>query len=168
MRLSQRAINWTSAPLSGRRAAPAVTAPPPAAPAPEAAPAVAPSSGGRGQAIVGAAMRYLGYPSVWAGASPGGFDRPGFTMHMAELAVGYRLGRDTTAQLAAGRPIGADELRPGDLVFFQNTCQAGLSHVGIYSGGGRTIGTASERTGIAIANIWDGYWGPRFHAPRRL
>jgi cell wall-associated NlpC family hydrolase len=43
-----------------------------------------------------------------------------------------------------------------------------LSHVGIYIGDGRMISAENERTGVRVANIWDRYWGPRFHSARRL
>lgn len=165
-------LNWTGAPLSARRAsAPAaaapVAAPAETAPAPKSAPAPAPSGSG-GQAIVNAAMRYLGYPYVWAGATPSGFDCSGFTMYVFNLALGINLGHDLGGQLGSGVSVGAKNLEPGDLVFFQNTYQPGLSHVGIYIGGGQMVHAGSERTGVVISNVWDSYWGPKFYAARRV
>jgi cell wall-associated NlpC family hydrolase len=98
-------LSWTSEALSGRRpvapAAPA--APAESAPAPRNAPNAAPAStGGGGQAIVTVAMRYLGYPYVWAGSSPSGFDCSGFTMYVFNLALGVNIGHLVAGQLGAG------------------------------------------------------------------
>ncbi len=180
-------LSWTSAGLSSRAlvaatvpapvAAPAPEAPAPAAPAapaPEpvamAAPAAAAPAAntGRGAKLVAVAMRYLGYPYVWGGSSPGGFDCSGFTSYVAGSALGVGLGRTVGSQIGAGVAVNPDDLAPGDLVFFVNTYQAGLSHVGIYIGGGQMIHAGSERTGVTISNIWDSYWGSRFYAARRL
>ena len=169
-------LSWTSAPLSGRQSSVVtLTAPAPAveaAPQPKSAPAAqaaAPaSSGSRGQAIVNVAMRYLGYAYVWAGSTPSGFDCSGFTMYVANLALGINIGHTVDGQIGAGVAVSAKNLEPGDLVFFENTYQPGLSHVGIYIGGGQMINAASERTGVTISNIWDSYWGPKFYGARRI
>ncbi len=135
-----------------------------AAPAP--APA-APASSGNGS-IASVALQYQGYPYVWAGASPSGFDCSGFTMYVVQQVLGRNIGHSLGGQLGAGVAVDANSLAPGDLVFFQNTYQPGLSHVGIYIGGGQMIHAGSERTGVAISNIWDSYWAPKFYAARRL
>lgn len=162
-------LSWTSADLSARQSiAPVEAAPqvqPLSAPAAAAAP---PSSGSRGQAIVNIAMRYLGYPYVYAGASPGGFDCSGFTMYVTNLALGASIGRTVGAQFGVGTPISSKNLEPGDLVFFENTYEPGLSHVGIYIGGGQMIHAGSERTGVVISNVWDSYWGSHYVGARRI
>lgn len=168
-------LTWTGAGLSARQVAkPVAQQAVEAAPAPKAAPAPAPAapappaSSGRGEKIVAVAMRYAGYPYVWGGVTPSGFDCSGFTLYVLNLALGVNIGRTVDSQIGAGVPIGAKDLAPGDLVFFENTYQPGLSHVGIYIGGGQMIGAASERTGVAIANIWDSYWGPKYVGARRI
>lgn len=176
-------LSWTSARLSARTiiaaTVPAPVAPAPAptaavpapvvqqvsAPAPVAAP---PSNTGRGQSLVNVAMRYRGYPYAWGGSSPGGFDCSGFTKYVASSALGVGLGNSTGSQVGAGVAVSPKNLEPGDLVFFVNTYQSGLSHVGIYIGGGQMIHAGSERTGVTVSNIWDSYWGPKFYAARRL
>ena len=179
-------LNWTSSGLTARSIvaasvpapaapAPAVAAPAVAAPAPAPVPAqvsapapAPPSNTGRSQSLVNVAMRYLGYSYAWGGSSPSGFDCSGFTKYVAGSALGVGLGRTVASQIGAGTAINPKNLEPGDLVFFVNTYEAGLSHVGIYIGGGQMIHAGSERTGVVISNIWDSYWGPKFYAARRL
>jgi len=145
---------------------PAPVAPTPAPAAPAAA--AAPASSSHGQAMVSIAMRYLGYPYAWGGSSPSGFDCSGFTAYVANLAFGAKLSHVVTGQIGAGTAVGSKDLQPGDLVFFVNTYEPGLSHVGIYIGGGQMIHAGSERTGVVISNIWDSYWGPKYYGARRL
>lgn len=150
------------------------SAPAPAAAAPAAAPAPAPVAAApardtsHGQAMVNVAMRYLGYPYAWGGASPGGFDCSGFTAYVANQAFGAKLSHIVSDQIGAGTAVSSKDLQPGDLVFFVNTYEPGLSHVGIYIGGGQMIHAGSENTGVVVSNIWDSYWGPKFYGARRL
>jgi cell wall-associated NlpC family hydrolase len=88
--------------------------------------------------------------------------------YVVAQALGIQLGHDVVAQAQAGTPVDPADLRPGDLIFQKNTYRPGLSHVGIYIGDGRMVSAESERTGVRVANIWDRYWGPRFHSARRV
>jgi cell wall-associated NlpC family hydrolase/uncharacterized protein YgiM (DUF1202 family) len=163
-------LSWTSAGLSARQSIAPVEAAPAVQPlsAPAAVAAAPAPDTSRGQAIVNIAMRYLGYPYVYAGASPGGFDCSGFTMYVTNLALGASIGRTVGAQFGVGTPINSKNHEPGDLVFFENTYEPGLSHVGIYIGGGQMIHAGSERTGVVISNIWDAYWGSKYVGARRI
>lgn len=134
-----------------------------AAPAPP-----APAASNRGQLIVQTAMKYRGARYAWGGSSPSGFDCSGFVRYVVREAIGVDVGRDTFAQINAGVPVSAKDLRPGDIVFQQNTYRWGLSHVGIYIGDGMMINAQSESTGVTITNIWSSYWGPRYYGARRL
>lgn len=79
------------------------------------------------------ALRYLGVPYVWGGASPRGFDCSGLVMYVY-AQLGISLPHYTVGQWNAGKPISRSQLQPGDLVFFD-----GLGHEGIYIGGGRFV-----------------------------
>jgi peptidoglycan DL-endopeptidase LytF len=126
-------------------------------------PAVAPAQGGNGgDRVAAAAMKYLGYRYVWGGQSPAGFDCSGFTWYVyKEAGISIPI-HDPAGQLNAGRKVSRDALLPGDLVFFQNTYQAGLSHVGVYLGGGRFINAESESVGVQVRSISDPYWSSRY------
>jgi cell wall-associated NlpC family hydrolase len=107
------------------------TASPPA-PAPAPAPAAAAAGTGHPEAAQ-IAMRYLGVPYAWGGASPAGFDCSGLVMYVF-AQIGVVLPHFAAAQYQLGAPVARDQLQPGDLVFFD-----GLNHVGIYVGGGAMI-----------------------------
>lgn len=146
---------------------PAPTAKPPAAPARVPAPAPAPavvvaSSGSARSTAASIAMRYVGYAYAWGGASPStGFDCSGLTS-FAYRQAGRPLPRDLWGQLNSGSRVSRGNLQVGDLVFFQNTYTAGLSHVGIYVGGDRFVHAASERTGVITTSLSDPYWSSRY------
>ena len=136
-----------------------------AAAAPNDRPAPAPTVGTQ---IAATAMKYLGAPYVWGGTSPSGFDCSGFVYFVVNQVTGGGFPRDMSGQASMGTQVDPSDLQPGDLVFQQNTYQWGLSHAGIYIGNGQFISAENESTGVAIANLWDSYWGPRFYTARRL
>lgn len=136
-----------------------------AAPAPQSAPAVATSMGSK---LVGEAMKYVGSPYVWAGASPSGFDCSGFVMYIVQKMAGQNISHSIGQQASSGQYVSKDNLQPGDLVFFANTYTAGLSHAGIYIGGGRFVHAENEGTGVVVSNINGGYYGPKYYTARRM
>ena len=86
------------------------------------------------------AKAQLGKPYVWGGNGPDGYDCSGL-VQAAYATAGISLPRTTETQWSVGSPVPADQLQPGDLVFFNPGEQvAGLpGHVGIYLGDGRMI-----------------------------
>ena len=88
-------------------------------------------------AVVRAAMRWLGVPYVWGGASPSGFDCSGLVTYVY-APVRRRASRTARrCRRDLGDPVPLDRLQPADLVFFGSP--AFYSHVGIYVGGGLFI-----------------------------
>ncbi|HEX5414710.1 MAG TPA: C40 family peptidase, partial [Chloroflexota bacterium] len=142
---------------------PAVVAKP--APVVQAA-AKAPASGTSGWGIVSIASRYLGVPYAWGGVSPGGFDCSGLVWYVYQRA-GIPIPRDLYGQLQSGTRISRANLLPGDIVFFGNTYQAGLSHDGIYIGGGRFINAVDYGIGVAVSSMNDSYWSAHYYGASR-
>jgi len=127
---------------------------------------LAPSAAGG--KIAQAATHFLGSPYVWGGQSPTGFDCTGFTWYAAKQA-GINLPlHDLAGQMAAGQHVDQSNLQPGDLVFFQNTYQPGLSHVGIALGGGRFIHAASETQGVIVSRLDEPYYAQRYVGATRV
>jgi cell wall-associated NlpC family hydrolase len=118
---------------------------------------------GLGAVVVRNALRYVGVPYVWGGASPYGFDCSGFTWYVYKLA-GISIPRTADVQFAVGRPIAGDPI-PGDLVFFQ-TYDYGASHVGIYLGNGQFVNSIGDDVHIASFNSY--YFRSRYLGARRF
>lgn len=119
-----------------------------------------------GQAIVDFAMQFYGSPYVWAGNTPAGFDCSGFTQYVVQNVTGLDIGHGTEGQLDYGTPVAYGALLPGDLVYFAGTFGPGISHVGIYIGGGQIIHAENESTGVTISNLWGGYDAYYYSATR--
>jgi cell wall-associated NlpC family hydrolase len=141
---------------------------PPPTPEPEPEPE-APAPPPVGEVIVQFALSYLGYPYVWAGNSPYGFDCSGFTQFVILNTLGIDIGHAVEGQpYAGGAWVDYGYWQPGDLIFFQNTYRAGISHVGIYLGDGLFIHAENEGTGVVISSLYDGYYGPRYWGASRI
>ncbi|MEW2283670.1 NlpC/P60 family protein [Streptomyces sp. NPDC047841] len=90
----------------------------------------------------------LGSPYVWGATGPNAFDCSGL-VQAAYRSAGISLPRTTYAQISAGRRVSRSELQPGDLVFFYS----GISHVGIYVGGGQMIHAPNPSAPVRLAPI---------------
>lgn len=165
----------TSAPTATAMAtaAPALTATPTAAPAtstprpqPTATPTARPPApavpSGKGGEIVSTSMKFVGYRYVWGGTSPQpGFDCSGFVWYVLNQ-VGVGIPRDLWSQYGYGAKVDRNALQPGDIVFFQNTYRAGLSHDGIYIGNGEFVHAATESAGVIVSRLDHPYWSGRY------
>ncbi len=146
---AERARRAEAARAADAARAEAATTPTPSAPPPPtvtaqtttaavttiAAPPIAPTPAGAGHPEAATiALRYLGVPYLWGGASPAtGFDCSGLVMYVY-AQLGISLPHYAAAQYQLGAPVDRDQLVPGDLVFFD-----ALDHVGIYIGGDQFV-----------------------------
>jgi cell wall-associated NlpC family hydrolase len=107
-----------------------------------------PADASRGAQVVAIAMRYLGVPYKWGGASPEtGFDCSGLTMYVY-AQIGISLPHYAAAQYQMGVPVSRDQLQPGDLVFYR-----GLGHMGMYLGGGNYIHAPQTGDVVKISSV---------------
>ena len=119
--------------------------------------------------LVLSAMNFLGVRYRMGGTSvENGFDCSGFTRHIFEMSVGLVLPRraDEQARSSSLLSINKDELKPGDLVFF-NTMRATFSHVGIYVGDGKFVHAPRTGAAIRVDDMREAYWAKRFTGARR-
>lgn len=111
--------------------------------------------------------RYLGAPYVWGGASPDGVDCSGLVVAVYGATLGLELPHSVTGLLRAGKPVAAQAVQVGDLLFFQTRGGPAPDHVGIYVGGGRFV-HASRGNGVVVSSLRDPYYARRWIATRRI
>ena len=115
------------------------------------------------------AMNFLGVPYRRGGNdADSGFDCSGFTRHIFESSLGLVLPRraDEQARAKGLLTVKRDDLKPGDLVFF-NTLRRTFSHVGIYVGEGKFIHAPRSGSQVRIEDMRESYWAKRFTGARR-
>lgn len=115
--------------------------------------------------ILAYANTFTGVPYKFGGTTPAGFDCSGYIRHVFQK-VGVQLPRQADEQYTVGKKVEKQNLQPGDLVFFE-TYEPGVSHSGIYIGDGQFI-SATSSSGVAVADIDDSYWGPRYVGAKRV
>ena len=124
--------------------------------------------GHRASELVVNAMGFLGVPYRRGGNSAEtGFDCSGFVRAMYEQSIGLILPRRAEQQAAATQNITRDDLKPGDLVFF-NTMRRAFSHVGIYVGDNKFIHSPRPGAGVRVDSMGIDYWTRRFDGARRV
>jgi cell wall-associated NlpC family hydrolase len=119
--------------------------------------------GGQAGKIVRAAKSLLGTPYVWGGSSTTGVDCSGL-VQLAYKAAGVNLPRVSYQQAGSGKRVGLGDLKPGDLVAWDNsTRNNGADHIAIYLGGGQIIEAARPGTNVRIRKLGnnEGAWGVR-------
>lgn len=118
-------------------------------------------------AMIAEAEKYLGYPYVWGGSSPStSFDCSGFVSWVINHS-GWNVGRLGAQGLYnICTPVSSSQAKPGDLIFFKGTYDTpGVSHVGIYVGGGMMIHCGSP---ISYTSINTNYWQAHYFSFGRL
>ncbi|CAG7652980.1 C40 family peptidase [Paenibacillus allorhizosphaerae] len=107
----------------------------------------------------------LGSPYKWSGTTTKGFDCSGYTSWVFKK-FGIDLPHTSKGQATVGDSVDKDQLRPGDLVFF-NTDGKGISHVGVYVGDGKFYHSATDK-GVIITKMSDSYYTKRYVTARRV
>lgn len=144
----------------------------------------------RQKRIVSLALKYVGYPYVWAGEYPtpdspygaqahGGFDCSGFVWWIMKISMGYPIPdsqRTASSMAAAAKPhITRTRLVPGDLIFFgykgASSTVSDIYHTGLYLGRGWFIHSSGfSANGVNLASLnWSGWsWRDDFAWGRRV
>lgn len=115
--------------------------------------------------LVNEAQKHLGVPYVWGGQSTSGFDCSGY-IHYVYNKAGLKSGRTNTEGYYS-RSYYVNNPQVGDLVFFEGTYKAGISHMGIYLGNNEFI-HAGTSTGVTITNLNNPYWSKHFDGFKRF
>lgn len=96
-----------------------------------------------------------------------GFDCSGFVRAIYSQTMGKVLPRVSAEQANATQQIDRNDLKPGDLVFF-NTMRRTFSHVGIYVGDGKFIHAPRTGASVRVESMQTSYWARRFDGARRV
>ncbi len=102
---------------------------------------------------------WMGTPYVYGGVTKRGVDCSGFTQAVYR-SVGIEIPRRASRQSAAAETVRRDNLKYGDLIFF-NTSGSGISHCGIYLGNGEFVHASSSR-GVVRDMLNHPYYSTRY------
>ncbi|MEN7529430.1 C40 family peptidase [Cupriavidus sp. 2SB] len=114
------------------------------------------------------ALGLIGVRYRFGGNSPeSGLDCSGFVRYVFNDTFGFMLPRRSVEMSQVGTTVVANELRPGDLVFF-NTMRHTFSHVGIYIGDNKFVHAPSTGSKIRVDDMRASYWVTRYNGARRI
>lgn len=144
--------------LLGSGCAPKVViqSPPPSLPAPPVQPSV-------NDMLMARYDAWKGVPHRIGGMDRSGVDCSGFMQAVFREAFQVDLPRTSRDQSRVGRNVTALEMRPGDLVYFND--KRG-DHIGVAVEGGRFL-HASTTLGVTLSEF-DAYWWPRLRRVQRV
>jgi cell wall-associated NlpC family hydrolase len=149
---------------------PRIAAPSPAG-VPDAAPGGAvivptPLDSTPGALALASALDLRGVPYRNGGSDPSGFDCSGLVQWVF-ARNGRALPREVREQFLVGREIDSDEVRPGDLLFF-DTGSSGASHVGIALDHETFVHAPRSNGVVRIERYTSSYWARRYLGARRV
>lgn len=123
---------------------------------------------GDAREVIMVALGLLDTGYQFGGSNPeAGLDCSGLVKYVYKNALQIDLPRSAAEMAQATRSVDKDDLKPGDLVFF-NTLGRPFSHVGIYMGDGNFIHAPSSKGKVRIESMNSPYFAPRFEGARSL
>lgn len=118
--------------------------------------------------LASTALGFLGIKYRFGGEAPNtGFDCSGLVAYAAEKSLGLKLPRRSAEIAREGESVRLNELRKGDLVFF-NTRGHRYSHVGIYVGNKKFVHAPRSGSVVRVEDMDATYWKKRYNGARRL
>lgn len=116
-------------------------------------------------AVVGAASAQIGIPYRYDGFDRTGFDAAGLA-RFAYAQAGFAIPGQAPQQLRIGEPIGIDQVRPGDLLFYRlpELQEFEPLHVGVYIGSGEMVHAIADRDEVVVESIDSAFWQDRLAA----
>jgi len=115
-----------------------------------------------GERAAAVAIKEVGVPYRWGGASPAGFDCSGL-VYWSYGRLGIRLPHSSYALYDQGRRVARSRMKAGDLLFF-----SGLGHVGIYIGRGRMVHAPHSGSRVQVVRLGGSPYGARLVGVRRV
>ena len=103
------------------------------------------------QNLVSYALQFVGGPYRAGGNDPRtGVDCSGFVKFVMQNGAGIGMNRSSVTQATQGRAISANQMQPGDLIFYGSGSH--INHVAMYLGNGQIVHASTYKTGIKISN----------------
>lgn len=126
-------------------------------------------NGVTGEQIAEYSKKFLGVPYKWGGATPEGFDCSGLTYYIYKQ-FGITLKRTSSGQSTQGALVDRNELKPGDLIFFdtQGENNGQVTHNGLYIGDDKFIHSANPRTVVRITDLSESYYTKAYVKAKRI
>jgi cell wall-associated NlpC family hydrolase len=114
------------------------------------------------------ALALIGVPYRYGSDDPArGLDCSGLVRHVFRAVAALDLPRRAEEISRFGHSVAREELKPGDLVFF-DTRGRPYSHVAVYVGDGRFVHAPAQRGRVRVDAIDERYWQRRYSGARRL
>jgi len=110
---------------------------------------------------------FLGVPYRAGGTNLRGVDCSGFVQTIFLQAAKIELPHNAAEMFVTTSPISDKQIQFGDLLFFENYKDQGISHVGIYLSGAKFI-HSSISNGVIISSLAEKYYKQRFKGVRRV
>ena len=105
-----------------------------------------PPASATGAAIAEYSLNFIGYPYLYGGTSPSGWDCSGFVQYVF-AQFGVSLPRTSGAMMSVGSPVGSlAEAQPGDII-------ASAGHAAIYIGNGMVMNAMDYGAGTNTAAV---------------
>lgn len=119
------------------------------------------------QAFVDYLKQFVGTPYVWGGNSlSSGIDCSGLVQQGLKK-FGVNVARVTNDQIGQGTAVSYDNMKVGDLMFFDTDAnRSGPDHVGVYMGNGMMIDAPRPGKSVEIVKL-SSYYTSRFMGARR-
>jgi hypothetical protein len=149
-----------------------------------------PRLGPRQRDLVQWGIRHVGYPYYWGGEwgvpnasqSRTGFDCSGFTWWLLRRNdvdwnvapprpyAGWSLPERTSAEMArlTTEKLAYEDLRPGDIMFYDGDRNGVVDHVDTYIGNGFSLDSSSTPGGVTVMWVGDGWYRDHFVFGRRV
>lgn len=116
------------------------------------------------KALLDEHRRWVGTPYALGGTTHHGIDCSALMQHVFGEAFAFELPRTTEEQALEGDRVAEQNLKAGDLVFFQPP--GPYNHVGVYVGDGYFL-HASSSQGVKLSRLDNVYWKRYYWQARR-
>lgn len=124
--------------------------------------------GNNAEKVIMEIIKYLNTPYKYGGNSSKGIDCSAFTQTVFNNSLNIALLRSAREQYTRGEVIGGrDNLKFGDLVFFDTRRRVKPGHVGIFLGD-NLFAHASRKLGVTISSLNEDYYSKRYMGGRRM